>query len=49
MPADGMTKALSRQKHAVFIKQLDLVDTGGELNETTAVEGSMEEEEEEQA
>ena len=26
MPADGLTKALPRQKHDVFIKQLGLVD-----------------------
>ena len=26
MPADGLTKALSAQKHATFVKQLNLVD-----------------------
>jgi len=26
MPADGLTKALPRQKHEIFIKQLGLVD-----------------------
>ena len=26
MPADGLTKALSRQRHENFIKQLNLVD-----------------------
>jgi Reverse transcriptase (RNA-dependent DNA polymerase) len=26
MPADGLAKSLSRQKHAVFLKQLNLVD-----------------------
>jgi hypothetical protein len=26
MPANGLTKALLRQKHAVFVKQLHLVD-----------------------
>jgi hypothetical protein len=26
MPADGFTKALSTQKHQIFIKQLGLVD-----------------------
>jgi hypothetical protein len=26
MPADGLTKALNRQKHQIFIQQLGLVD-----------------------
>jgi len=32
MPADGLTKALPRQKHETFIKQLDLVDIGKRLD-----------------
>jgi hypothetical protein len=26
MPADGLTKALPRQKHEIFVRQLGLVD-----------------------
>src|SRR5436190_3248149 len=33
MPADGLTKALSRQKHESFIRQLGLVDIGERLKE----------------
>lgn len=32
MPADGLTKALPRQKHEVFIKQLGLVDIRKQLD-----------------
>ena len=28
MPADGLTKALTRQKHETFIRQLNMVDIG---------------------
>ena len=28
MPADGLTKSLTSQKHATFIEQLGLVDIG---------------------
>ena len=28
MPADGLTKALPRQKHEAFIRQLNMVDIG---------------------
>ena len=31
MPADGLTKALPRQRHEVFIKQLGLMDIGGHI------------------
>jgi hypothetical protein len=31
MPADGLTKALSVQKHAAFIEQLNLVDISTKL------------------
>ena len=31
MPADGFTKALSRQRHKQFIRQLNLVDIKGHL------------------
>ena len=33
MPADGLTKALSRQKHESFIRQLSLVDIEEQLKE----------------
>ena len=33
MPADGLTKALPRQKHEKFVKQLGLVDIGHLLEE----------------
>jgi len=26
MPADGLTKALPRQRHEIFVKQLGLID-----------------------
>jgi len=32
MPADGLTKALSRQKQEGFVRQLGLVDIGGRLS-----------------
>jgi hypothetical protein len=32
MPADGLTKALPRQKHDIFIKQLGLVDISKRLH-----------------
>jgi phosphopantetheinyl transferase (holo-ACP synthase) len=32
MPADGLTKNLPRQKHERFIKQLNLVDIGDQLD-----------------
>jgi hypothetical protein len=38
MPADGLTKALLKQKHAIFIKQLYLVDI------SSRIEGKEEEE-----
>ena len=28
MPADGLTKALPRQKHEAFLRQLNMVDIG---------------------
>ena len=31
MPADGLTKALSAQMHAAFVKQLNLVDISSHL------------------
>ena len=31
MPADGFTKALSKQKHDVFVRQLNLVDLGDRI------------------
>jgi hypothetical protein len=31
MPADGLTKALLKQKHAIFIKQLYLVDISSRI------------------
>jgi hypothetical protein len=31
MPADGLTKALSKQKHTIFIKQLYLVDISSRI------------------
>jgi hypothetical protein len=31
MPADGLTKALSKQKHAIFIEQLYLVDISSRI------------------
>ena len=31
MPADGLTKALSRQQHEKFIRQLNLIDIGQHL------------------
>ena len=36
MPADGLTKALPRQKHEAFVQQLGLVDI------TKLVQGSVE-------
>jgi len=33
MLADGLTKVLPRQKHEIFIKQLDLVDVEKQLEE----------------
>jgi hypothetical protein len=33
MPADGLTKALPRQKHESFVRQLGLVDIGDILKE----------------
>ena len=36
MPADGLMKALPRQKHEVFVRQLGLVDI------TKLVQGSVE-------
>jgi antitoxin component of MazEF toxin-antitoxin module len=35
MPADGLTKALPRQRHEQFIKQLNLIDIGARLKQTT--------------
>jgi hypothetical protein len=32
MPADGLTKPLSAQKHEAFVKQLNLVDIQKKLN-----------------
>ena len=43
MPADGLTKALPTQKHALFVAQLNLVDISSRLT----VANAMEEEEEE--
>jgi Fic family protein len=37
MPADGLTKALSKQKHAIFVEQLHLVDI------SSRIEGKKEE------
>ena len=31
MPADGLTKSLSSQKHSTFVEQLGLVDIGDQL------------------
>jgi hypothetical protein len=31
MPANGLIKALSKQKHAIFIKQLYLVDISSRI------------------
>jgi hypothetical protein len=31
MPADGLTKALSKQKHAIFVEQLYLVDISSRI------------------
>jgi hypothetical protein len=33
MPTDGLTKALSAQKHATFLRQLNLVDIAEKLGE----------------
>jgi hypothetical protein len=33
MPADGLTKALGPQKHAAFLKQLNIVDISRLLSE----------------
>jgi hypothetical protein len=38
MPADGLTKALPKQKHAIFVKQIHLVDF------SSRIEGREEEE-----
>ena len=38
MPADGFTKALSAQKHATFVAQLNLVDISDKLAATSASE-----------
>ena len=34
MPADGLTKALPRQRHERFVRQLGLVDIGDRVNRT---------------
>jgi hypothetical protein len=39
MPADGFTKALSIQKHATFLQQLNLVDIAEKLGEKPSKEG----------
>jgi hypothetical protein len=31
MPADGLTKALPKQKHAVFVEQLHLVNISSKI------------------
>ena len=33
MPADGLTKSLSRQKHSTFVEQLGLIDISNLLQE----------------
>jgi hypothetical protein len=35
MPADGLTKGLTRQKNEIFIKQLNLVNISDRLGPTT--------------
>ena len=42
MPADGFTKALSRQRHERFIKQLNLIDIGPLLSRQTASSDTQE-------
>jgi hypothetical protein len=37
MPADSLTKALNRQKHKTFVKQLGLVDITTLLVQTEGV------------
>jgi hypothetical protein len=33
MPADGLTKALPRQRHEVFVRQLGLVDISDQMED----------------
>jgi len=42
MRADGLTKALPRQRHETFIRQLGLVDIGGKLVDTASTPASSE-------
>jgi hypothetical protein len=39
IPADGLTKALPAQKHATFLRQLNLVDIAEKLGEKPSKEG----------
>ncbi len=45
MPADGLTKALPTQKHAIFVQQLNLVDISSRLATETPQALQQEEEE----
>jgi hypothetical protein len=51
MPADGLTKALTAQKHATFVRQLNLVDISTKIsaNGHAADTANAHEEEEETA
>jgi hypothetical protein len=42
MPADGLIKALLKQKHAIFIKQLYLVDISSRIEDKEKEDNSIE-------